>query len=484
MFPHRKNLCGKGMGKKMKKLVRVLVLILLCGLFVILCGGLALGMYYRNNFPVNTWINGVYCTGKTIEQVNGELIAQTEISDITVLDADGAEWLLNAEAVELRPDYTAALKAYLRRNSTAMWMENLHKSVDAELEGIQYSWNDEMLREGFEQLGFVREESGRTDGCLVQFSGEEGFFLYDGNSERLNSAKALSYVQACLSGGKLYIDLRESSCYENLEDSARDVSQRQLWSQLQDFFDCKLTYDMGTEQIPLSPDILSTFLKTDENRNLLLDEKGFIVVDEELVGQWVEELAELYNTCDTTREFQATRGDVVSVKYSTYGTRLDTETEKEYLINALKEERLQEELHIPAYSQEGFVRGLDDIGDTYIEVDMTEQHMYYYVDGELVLDTDVVTGNTGRRMGTPEGINFVYNKQRDRILRGADYATPVKYWVPVKGAVGIHDADWRKEFGGEIYKRNGSHGCINTPPDIMAELYEMVEIGTPVIMFY
>ena len=172
------------------------------------------------------------------------------------------------------------------------------------------------------------------------------------------------------------------------------------------------------------------------------------------------------------------------MQYSTYGTKLDTEAEKEYLVKALGEERTQEELHIPAYKQEGFVRGLDDIGDTYIEVDMTGQHMYYYVDGELKLDTDVVTGNTGRRMGTPEGINYVYNKQRNRVLRGADYATPVKYWMPVKGAVGIHDAGWRKEFGGEIYKRNGSHGCINTPPDIMAELYDMVEIGTPVIMFY
>lgn len=477
-------MCGKGIGIKMKKLARVLVFILLCGLLIILCGGLALGMYYRNNFPVNTWINGVYCTGKTVEQVNTELIAQTEIPDIIIVDGDGEEWLLKAGAAELKPDYTAALKAYLRQNSTAMWMDNLNRQVDAKLEGIQYSWNDKKLTEGFEQLGFVMEESSRTNGCFVRFSGEEGYFLYDGNTERLNSAKALSYVRDCLTDGNLYVDLRMSSCYENLEDSVQDVSQRQLWLQLQDFFDCKLTYDMGAEQIPLTPDILSTFLKADENGRLLLDENGLITVDEELVGLWVDDLAALYNTCDTTREFQATRGDVVSVKYSTYGTKLDTEAEKKYLISALKEDRLQEELHIPAYKQEGFVRGLDDIGDTYIEVDMTEQHMYYYVNGELVLDTDVVTGNTGRRMGTPEGINYVYNKQRDRILRGADYATPVKYWVPVKGAVGIHDASWRKEFGGEIYKRNGSHGCINTPSDVMAELYEMVEIGTPVIMFY
>lgn len=467
----------------MKKFSRVLVLFLLCGLLVALCGGLALGMYYRNNFPVNTWINGVYCTGKTVEQVNTELTARAEDADIVILDAEGEEWTLGGEAVQLEPDYTAALKSYLRQNSTALWMENLHEPVQAELTDIRYSWDGERLEEEFGQLGFVAEEAGRNDGCLVQL-GENGYFLRDGNSERLNITEALAYIQTCLSQGRLRIDLSEGGCYENLEDSSRDVEQRLLWAQLQAFFDCKLTYDMGAEQIPLTPEILSTFLRVDENGELLLDEKGQIAPDEELVGQWVDELAERYNTCGTVREFQSTRGDIVSVKYSTYGTELDTMAEKEYLINALKETRTREELHSPAYKQEGFVRGLDDIGGTYIEVDMTEQHMYYYVDGELALDTDVVTGNTGRRMGTPEGINFVYNKQRDRILRGADYATPVKYWVPVKGAVGIHDASWRKEFGGEIYKRNGSHGCINTPSDIMAQLYDMVEIGTPVIMFY
>ena len=150
----------------------------------------------------------------------------------------------------------------------------------------------------------------------------------------------------------------------------------------------------------------------------------------------------------------------------------------------MKEERTETIFHIPAYKQEGFARGLDDIGKTYIEVDMTSQHMYYYEDGELMLDTDIVTGNTGRRMGTPEGINFVYNKQRNRVLRGADYATKVKYWMPVRGCVRLHDAGWSKEFGGEFYQRHGSLGCIISQAEMMAELYEMVEIGTPVIMFY
>lgn len=77
-----------------------------------------------------------------------------------------------------------------------------------------------------------------------------------------------------------------------------------------------------------------------------------------------------------------------------------------------------------------------------------------------------------------------YFKQKNRVLRGANYATPVKYWMAVDGRIGIHDASWRKEFGGDIYLTDGSHGCINTPLEKVQELYDMVEIGTPVIMFY
>ena len=144
----------------------------------------------------------------------------------------------------------------------------------------------------------------------------------------------------------------------------------------------------------------------------------------------------------------------------------------------------KKELHEPQYLQKAKLQGKKDIGDTYIEVDMTEQKMYYYENGELRLETEVVTGNISKGRGTPEGTNYVYGKQMNRILRGADYETPVKYWMPVYKSIGLHDSTWRSSYGGTIYKTDGSHGCVNTPIHKMEELYNMVEIGTPCILFY
>ena len=61
---------------------------------------------------------------------------------------------------------------------------------------------------------------------------------------------------------------------------------------------------------------------------------------------------------------------------------------------------------------------------------------------------------------------------------------PVSYWMPFNGNIGMHDASWRSSFGGDIYKTNGSHGCINLPVSVAQELYGYVEKGTPVICYY
>ena len=114
-------------------------------------------------------------------------------------------------------------------------------------------------------------------------------------------------------------------------------------------------------------------------------------------------------------------------------------------------------------------------------MDIGQQKMFYYRDGELYLETDVVTGKNN---ATREEVCYVYGKQKNRVLRGPGYASPVKYWMPVSGGIGIHDSSWRSKYGGDIYIKNGSHGCINTPLEIVEQMYEVMEVGTPCILYY
>jgi hypothetical protein len=126
-----------------------------------------------------------------------------------------------------------------------------------------------------------------------------------------------------------------------------------------------------------------------------------------------------------------------------------------------------------------------DLGDTYIEVDVTNQHLYYYVNGVVSIETDIVTGDMSKGHGTPSGFYNAYDKQREKTLRGDDYETLVHYWMRLNNAgIGIHDAYWKHEFGGDVYLHNGSHGCINCPPDMAELLWNNVKNKTPVIVYY
>lgn len=111
--------------------------------------------------------------------------------------------------------------------------------------------------------------------------------------------------------------------------------------------------------------------------------------------------------------------------------------------------------------------------------------MWCYKDGQQIVDTPVVTGNVSRGFDTPSnGVWAIDAKKQDAILEGEGYASPVTFWLPFNGNVGIHDADrWRSEYGGEIYKTNGSHGCVNTPYENAEKIFNAVDIGTAVVVY-
>ncbi|MGV2686707.1 L,D-transpeptidase family protein, partial [Clostridium perfringens] len=105
----------------------------------------------------------------------------------------------------------------------------------------------------------------------------------------------------------------------------------------------------------------------------------------------------------------------------------------------------------------------NDIGNTYVEVNITRQHVWFYKDGTLITQGDVVTGDPGKGHSTQLGTYMLNYKQKEATLRGNNYEAKVVYWMPLNGNIGNHDASWRYSFGGNIYKNNGTHGCVNSP---------------------
>lgn len=464
----------------MKKKSLICSMFILIPVLMLLVLYFVLAFYYRDSFSCGTWVNGIYCTGRSVEEINRELLAAAEFPDIVLVDRFGGQSRITMKEIDYKADYTEQLTHYRNKQNPFLWIDNLFTGRTNHL-APDIVYDEEKLAQALQELSIVKEEAGRERDIRIVWT-EDGYVLQNGTENVLNEDSLLQAVRQGLSQEVYEINLEEAGCYEDAEPTAEMKAVLKLWEKVAAFQQCGITYDFEGEMVPVTQGDSSQWILTDEAGNFVLDEAGGLQVDEEAVAEYVSGLALKYDTYGKTREFGATCGLVVQIEGGTYGSQLNQTKETEYLVQAFAER--VSEVHVPSYKREAQVKGEDDIGDTYIEIDLTDQKMFYYADGELVLETDVVTGNMKKGHDTPAGVNYVYAKQRNRTLRGADYESFVRYWMPVAGNIGIHDASWRSRFGGEIYKTNGSHGCINTPHSKMKELFDMVSIGVPVVMFY
>ena len=195
-----------------------------------------------------------------------------------------------------------------------------------------------------------------------------------------------------------------------------------------------------------------------------------------IINIFVAALAERYNTGTAVIDQAA---EVAYLTGVTNGTALPGNHIPTY--KAVVPIIRTDEAPAPEELQAAVVTGNMDINNgNYIDINITTQTLTLFQNGLGTFSAPVVTGNVAAGHNTPEGLFAVQYKQLDRVLKGEDYESFVHYWMRFVNNCGIHDASWRSNFGGEIYKRNGSHGCVNVPPALMPALYAATPEGTPV----
>lgn len=255
--------------------------------------------------------------------------------------------------------------------------------------------------------------------------------------------------------------------------SAKPVQLTPMEQAQKDLAGVTVTYQFGDQSEVLDNDRILSWLKEQED--------GSVAIDEQQAKAFVKELAEKYDTAYTHRTFHTTAGRDIQITQGDYGWRIDQEAETKHLLELLAAK--QSAVCEPIYAQTATVHAQNDWGTTYVEVSLTDQYLWLYKDGKCILESYFVSGNPNRGHATPKGIYGLTYKTRDAMLSGQGYDSKVKYWMPFNRNVGLHDAPWRKTFGGQIYKSNGSHGCINLPPANAAKIYENVDKNTPVIVY-
>ena len=344
------------------------------------------------------------------------------------------------------------------------------------------SFDEAKLELEFDALRLDRQ--GAPFGVELTLTDKDGYVLADNKPYQIDPGKVYPVVREAISRGEFNISIEdgyvERPVYSAYEQQLIDIDKA-----LKALNDVKINYwlDNNSTKIGLprlSQSELISMLELDDRGYPMLDDRRKLVFSEESVREGLNTILGPYNTYKN-HIFTTHDGSKVHLKGGTFGSTVDIDTESVELYEYLTDGGRQP--YRKTLEVKGKSKGSGMIGDTYLEVSLDEQHLYYYENGALVLDSDVVTGNHAYGYDTPQGVYSVYFMQRNRTLVGETYRSFVNYWIAFYNHYGVHDASWRNEFGGDIYLHNGSHGCVNTPKENVSKLYDMIEVGTPVIVY-
>ncbi|MDP4104742.1 MAG: peptidoglycan binding domain-containing protein [Bacillota bacterium] len=220
-----------------------------------------------------------------------------------------------------------------------------------------------------------------------------------------------------------------------------------------------------------------------------------ITVDSGDIKNKITEINNSQSTLNKDFQFKTHTGAVITVKGKSYGWAINVVEETKRIQEAFeKGEKSLDADHIYGIGWRTYGTGYNTttnngIGDTYAEVSIQEQHAYFYKNGQLVVDTNVVTGRHNTNEDTNSGVWYIEYKESPSVLKGsevgnANYSVKVNYWAPFTlGGQGFHDAGWRKNWASDAYLTAGSGGCVNTPPTVMPTVYNNLSQNEPVIVY-
>lgn len=460
--------------KKRTIWITVVLLLLLAG---VAGAYIAIGSYYETHFFENVSINGIDVSDLTAQEAEKLIAHQAEDYRVALVTKEGAQEVIEGADIGYRFVSGGEVQGFLDEQNAFAWLPAYLGAGKRYTMETSMTYDEELLETALVSLACMQKENVTAPKNAKLKQQEDGTYVIEPETvgNKLSKKKVRALLKEAIESGISTVDLEKEECYKLPKVYQDDPALRAEAAVRNRYSSITVTYDMGGG-------VTETLDKATIASWFSLDKDLKVTFDRNAVAAWVNQLADQYDTIGAYLPFVTSNGETVYPESRTYGWQMDRETETEELYQILLAgDSVQRS---PVWLEGAATRGENDIGDTYVEIDYTNQRMWYYKDGQLLAETPVVTGNVGAGMASPEGVFCLVGKQEDAVLTGEDYKTPVDYWMPFYGGVGIHDADtWRTSYGGDIYQWSGSHGCINTPTAQAAVIYQNIEVGTPVVCY-
>jgi len=467
----------------MKKAMIILAAVVV---FIVAAAGIATIIYassddYKaSNLPDGMTINGVDCSGLSYEEAEAALTDAQNSKHLQVVGKLG-ETLADYTDFDCTYDIEKQLKSVKKDHLLEAALGHyFHLPLSARIAMNVSDCSDDFANRVRSSAFLNRENITETQDAYVDMDDPSFPIIPEVYGNKTDEEAYLDDILHAISLGNTRFEYDEDAYYSPPKVKSNDPELLKFQAYCQKYLGQKIRYELGDESFTLSAKELNNLMKDDLSGQ----------ADPAKVADFARALKAEYDIVGTDRQFTSFTGKTFKVNGGDYGWIVDEAGEAEQLeedINSHKDVSRE-----PVFSQKGngtYSKTLD-LGDTYIDVDLSTQHVIYFEKGKKKFECDCVSGCVAAGHNTPTGVYDIKGKSRNVTLKGGGkkksktyYESFVSYWMPFLGAsYGLHDASWRSNFGGDIYKYSGSHGCVNLPTNKAPELYNMISVGTIVII--
>ena len=439
---------------------------------------------YQGKFLPRTYINSLSVAGMTTEEAHDALIQAKEIKDLTLVTPKGEEAVFAASDFKAAYEIPSGALNEAASESNFIWFSKLFRSSEYAVK-YDYTYSEEDLRNLIQNYDWGNEVS--QNAKIIRSNSGDFTIQPETLGDKFDIDTLLNYIMEQLSSGKNIINMEDSGCYENYRAKVKATDLEDDVEVYNRYAKCSITFDFEDRKKVVDNDMVISWLMTKEDGSFVTTSGHVIPLNQDAIAEFVAQMAEETDTYGKDREFYSTLDGWITVPWtssSMYGWKIDQNATVNQIMELIdKGESVTVE---PIYAEKGMTRQTDDIGTTYIDVDISAQHFWYYKNNELLMDYDIVSGlevDPSRR--TPRGIFKILRHANGATLGSyavEGYEQWVDYWMPFTwDGCGFHDLS-RGSYGGSVYMYNGSHGCLNMRWSEAKNLYENIEDNIPVIV--
>lgn len=460
-------------------------------------------VYFSGHFYQDVAINGVTVSNmdkaeakQVLDKFYTNYILTMETIDGNQLSVDGKDIAMQ---ITLRDEFDSCMQ----KQQAYLWFVNMMGHHDYEI-GADASWDEDALSAVYDSMDILNKKM-MTAPKDAYVGVEDGKFaiVKEIMGTTINASAFKQAVGTSLKSVQSVLNLMDAGCYTLPTVYESDKA-------LQEEYEAKSTFSGNEVKIQMDDLTLEPGMELYEE---VLEKKGdSYEVSKNLVKKYVEGLAKEYDTLDTERTFTTSFSSKKATVYgSAFGYKLNQDETTNALYKALtagKPSTVEAVFDSKGYT----LQGENDIGNTYVEVNLSEQRVIAYKNGRKIAEGDCVSGKESIGHGTTIGLYAIQDKLSPTVLRGEkrtvtktvtqknkkgkkvektvttteyEYESPVTFWLQFNGGIGLHDAaGWRNQYGGSIYYYSGSHGCVNLPYDLAETIYNNFEVGDPVIVYF